>query len=145
MWFQKSPEAVSEVVNFKIFLGDPPSLSMLPHTIISPLYLKIVYKTLHMMRMECNCQFAYSIYMYNGVKLLWWLWGAITQWSEHLQLKHAGGPGFYPQQLPWIFFFSPSWLTNVDGMKDLWCSSAIRLLSTQIWVNAIGLSTCILG
>ena len=30
------------------------------------------------------------------------------------------------------FFFSSSWLTNIDGMKDLWCSSAIRLLSTQI-------------
>ena len=36
--------------NYKIFLGsmppDPPSLSMLPHTIISPLYRKILYKTL---------------------------------------------------------------------------------------------------
>ena len=28
----------------------------------------------------------------------------------------AGGPGF---------FFSSSWLTNVDGMKDLWCSSTV--------------------
>ena len=34
----------------------------------------------------------------------------------------AGGPRF----------FSSSWLTNVDGMKDLWCSGTARLLSTQI-------------
>ena len=27
---------------------------------------------------------------------------------------------------------STSWLTNVDEMKDLWCSSTVRLLSTQI-------------
>ena len=42
----------------------------------------------------------------------------------------AGGPEFDPQQLPWIFFcflfFSSSWLTTVDEMKDLWCSSAIN-------------------
>ena len=29
------------------------------------------------------------------------------------------------------FFFSPSLLTNVDEMKDLWCSSTVWLLSTQ--------------
>ena len=32
----------------------------------------------------------------------------------------------HSQWLPWVFvvfFFSSSWLTNVDGMKDLWCSS----------------------
>ena len=46
----------------------------------------------------------------------------------------AGGPGFDSQWLPWIFL-SSSWLTNVDGMKDLWCSSAVRLLSTQIAMN----------
>ena len=37
---------------------------------------------------------------------------------------------FNPWRLPWIFF-SSSWLTNVDGMKDLWCSSTVWLLSTQ--------------
>ena len=38
-------------------------------------------------------------------------------------------PGSYPR-----FFFSSSWLTNVhvDEMKDLGCSSTVRLLSTQI-------------
>ena len=50
MWSQKPPGAISDIVNFKIFLGEhvprPPSLSMLPHTIISPLYRKILYKTL---------------------------------------------------------------------------------------------------
>ena len=35
VWSQKPPEAVSEVVNFKIFVGEhAPSLSMLLHTII---------------------------------------------------------------------------------------------------------------
>ena len=34
-------------------------------------------------------------------------------------------PGF-------CFFFSSSWLTNVDGMNNLWCSSTVWLLSTQI-------------
>ena len=42
----------------------------------------------------------------------------------------AGGPGFDSRWLSWVFF-SSSWLTNVDGMKDLWCSSTVRLLSTQ--------------
>ena len=27
----------------------------------------------------------------------------------------------------WVII-SSSWLTNVDGMKDLWCSSTVRLL-----------------
>ena len=40
----------------------------------------------------------------------------------------AGGPGFDPQWLP-CFFYSFSWLTDV---KDLWCSSTVWLLSTQI-------------
>ena len=33
--------------------------------------------------------------------------------------------------LPWVFF-SSSWLTNIDGMKDLWYSTTVQLLSTQI-------------
>ena len=46
-------------------------------------------------------------------------------------------PGFDSRWLPWVFFFvflslPCSWLTNVDGMKDLWCSSTVWLLSTQI-------------
>ena len=48
------------------------------------------------------------------------LWGAVAQWSEHLQLKQEALsliPGGYPG------FFSSSWLTNVDEMKDLSCSS----------------------
>ena len=45
----------------------------------------------------------------------------------------AGGSGFDIWRLPWVFFTS-NWLTNVDGMRDLWCSSTVRLLSTQIRV-----------
>ena len=27
------------------------------------------------------------------------------------------------------------YITNVDGMKDLWCSSTVWLISTQIWME----------
>ena len=45
----------------------------------------------------------------------------------------------FVQKRPWVrspaatlgFFFSSSWLTNLDEMKDLWCSSTVWLLSTQ--------------
>ena len=60
-----------------------------------------------------------------GELMLRWLWGAVAQWSEHLQLKQEaliGGLGF----------FSSGWLANVDGMKDLWCSSTVRLLLLNI-------------
>ena len=53
---------------------------------------------------------------------------------EHLHAAKVGGPGSDPRWLPW-FFFSFTWLINVDEMKDLWCSSTVWLLSTQMWVN----------
>ena len=68
-----------------------------------------------------------SITLKAGVKLPGWLWGVVTQWPEHLWLKQevlGSNPGGCPG-----FFFPSSWLTNVDGMKDLWCSSTVRLLS----------------
>ena len=34
---------------------------------------------------------------------------------------------------PGVFFLIPA--TNVDGMKDLWCSSTVWLLSTQLWME----------
>ena len=53
MWSQKPSEAVSDVVNFKIFLGEhsprPPSLSLLLLATISPADKKILYKTLRCM------------------------------------------------------------------------------------------------
>ena len=58
-----------------------------------------------------------------GVKLPRRLWGAVAQWSEHLQLKRKV-MGSTPSGCP-VLFFSSSWLTNVDGMKDLWCSSTV--------------------
>ena len=61
--------------------------------------------------------------------MLRWLWGTIAQRSEHLQLKQEALdsiPGGYP-----VFFFSSSWLINLDEMKGLWCSSTVWLLSTQ--------------
>ncbi len=71
-----------------------------------------------------------SITFKAGIELLRWLWGAVAQWSEHLQLKQealGSIPGGYPG-----FFSLSAGLLNVDEMKDLWCSSTVRLLSTQI-------------
>ena len=59
-----------------------------------------------------------------------WLWGAVAQWSEHLQLKQEA-LGSIPSDCPGFFLFQLAY-TNVNGMKDLWCSSTVRLLSTQI-------------
>ena len=59
-----------------------------------------------------------------------WLWGAVAQWSEHLQLKQEA-LGSIPSGCPGFFLFQLAY-TNVNGMKDLWCSSTVRLLSTQI-------------
>ena len=42
----------------------------------------------------------------------------------------AGSLGLIPSGC-FGFFFS-SWLTNVDGMKDLWCSNTVWLLSLNI-------------
>ena len=52
------------------------------------------------------------------------------QWSEHLQLKQEA-LGSIPSGCPGFFLFQLAY-TNVNGMKDLWCSSTVRLLSTQI-------------
>ena len=59
-----------------------------------------------------------------------WLWGAVAQWSEHLQLTQEA-LGSIPSGCPGFFLFQLAY-TNVNGMKDLWCSSTVRLLSTQI-------------
>ena len=43
-----------------------------------------------------------SITFKAGVELLWWLWGVIAQWSEHLQLKQealGSIPGGYRESL----------------------------------------------
>ena len=58
-----------------------------------------------------------------------WLWGAVAQWSEHLQLKQEA-LGSIPSGCPGFFLFQLAY--TVNGMKDLWCSSTARLLSTQI-------------
>ena len=39
-----------------------------------------------------------SITLKAGVKLPGWLWGAVVQWSEHMQLKQEA-PGFDSQWL----------------------------------------------
>ena len=43
-----------------------------------------------------------SITLKAGGGMLRWLWGAITQWSEHLQLKQEA-LGLIPDGYPWFF------------------------------------------
>ena len=54
----------------------------------------------------------------------------LLRWPVRAPAAKAGGLEFGPQWLPWVIFVF-SWLTNVGGTKDLWCSSTVRLLSTQ--------------
>ena len=68
-----------------------------------------------------------SITLKARVKLPGWLWGVVAQWPEHLWLKQEVLGSILVAAL--FFFSSSGWLTNVDGMKDLWCSSTIWLLS----------------
>ena len=56
-------------------------------------------------------------------------WGAVAQWLEHLQLKQEA-LGSIPSGCPGFFLFQLAY-TNVNGTKDLWCSSTVWLLSTQ--------------
>ena len=44
-----------------------------------------------------------SITFKAGVELLRWLWGAVVQWSEHLQLKQEA-VGLIPGGCPGFFF-----------------------------------------
>ena len=46
-----------------------------------------------------------------------WLWGAVAQWSEHLQLKQEA-LGSIPSGCPGFFLFQLAY-TNVNGMNDL--------------------------
>ena len=71
-----------------------------------------------------------SITLKVGVRMPGLLWGAVAQCPQHLWLKQEV-LGSIPGGC-YLVFFSSSWLTNVDGMKDLWCSGTVRLLSTQI-------------
>ena len=68
-----------------------------------------------------------SITLKVGVEQLRWLAVGGRSSAVRAPAAKAGDPG----SIPGGFFFS-SWLTNVDGMKDLWCSSTDWLLSTQI-------------
>ena len=52
---------------------------------------------------------------------------------EHLRFICAGGSFTLDGKEKYdCISYSCAWLTNVDGMKDLWCSSTVWLLSTQI-------------
>ena len=56
-----------------------------------------------------------SVILKPGVKLSGWLWGAITQWPEHLQLEQEV-LGSIASGCPDFFLFQ---LAHSDGMKDL--------------------------
>ena len=61
--------------------------------------------------------------------MLRWLWGAVAQRSEHLQLKQEA-LGLIPGGCPGFLLFQLAY-ANADGMKDQWCST-VWLLSTQM-------------
>ena len=67
-----------------------------------------------------------SIILKAGVE---WQQGAVVQWSEHLQLIKVGGSGFDPRRLPWVFSLPAGSVTNVDRMKNLWCS-----IASTVWL-----------
>ena len=78
-----------------------------------------------------------SISLGIGLSITWWkvnAWVAVGGRSSVVRAPEAkaGGHGFDSQRLPWVFFSLPAGLLNVDEMKDLWCFSTVRLLSTQI-------------
>ena len=58
-----------------------------------------------------------------------WLWGAIAQWSEHLQLKQET-LGSIPSGCPGFFLFQLAY-TNVNGMKDLHLKAYSLLANVQ--------------
>ena len=58
---------------------------------------------------------------------------SVAQWSECLQLKQEAF-GSIPGGYPGGFSISAG-LDQCKLMKDLWCSSTVRLLSTQIYMN----------
>ena len=58
-----------------------------------------------------------SIALKAGVELFRWLWGAVAQWSEYLQLKQEA-LGSIPGGYPGFFSLPAGVVTNVDGMKD---------------------------
>ena len=70
-----------------------------------------------------NLGIGLSVTLKAGVELLRWLWGAILGSVVRAPAAKAGDHGFDSRWLPWVFFSLPAGLhTNVDGMKDLWCS-----------------------
>ena len=40
--------------------------------------------------------------------------------------------GSIPGSCPGSIFFSSSWLTDVAEMKDLWCSSSLTMINTDM-------------
>ena len=72
-----------------------------------------------------------------GVKLPGYLWETVAQWPEHLQLKQEVLGSWVRFLVVALGFFSSSWLNNVDGMKDLWCSSTVRLHAITTDMNVL--------
>ena len=82
-------------------------------------------------RGEC-CGLGWTVDMILSSEALVTCTGDETAYKVKNMLKlHSYTVCYQIVQVPW-FFFSSSWLTNVYKIKDLWCSSTVRLLSTQI-------------
>ena len=63
-----------------------------------------------------------------GELMLLWLWGAIAGHA----CRSRGGP-WVQFPVASLNYSSFSWLTNVDTMNDLWCSSVVWLLCEWMW------------
>ena len=59
--------------------------------------------------------------------------GSHSSVSEHLQLKQETLGLISDAATPGYFSHPAGFNTNVDGMKDLWCSSIVRLLSAPVF------------
>ena len=57
----------------------------------------------------------------------------------------AGDCRFNLQQLPCFFFLSSSWLTNVDEIKDRWCSNTVQLLLAKTDINGVAKGSVMLS
>ena len=95
----------------------------------------------YVIRMAAPVRVHIVVKIYNGTKLDRWFYRlkCVHVWVCCVQVTIDLSVCWPVQRVGVCTYactiFSSSWLTNVDGMKDLWCSSTVWLLSTQTLVN----------
>ena len=71
-----------------------------------------------------------SITLKAAVKLPGWLWGAVDQWSEHLQLRQEAQGTLDSWWLPWVFSL-PAGLLMLMGWRI--CGALVQFSCYQHW------------